>query len=131
MKLTINGNEAVGFDKSKVECYNCHKRGHFAREYRALRNQDYKNKESLRRSVSVETSSSTTLVSCDGLGGYDWSDQAIGLGYIAVPPPYTGNFMPPTPDLYFTGLDEFVNEPVVENSKSMSSEKEVSKVVEE
>ncbi|GKD24320.1 ribonuclease H-like domain-containing protein [Tanacetum coccineum] len=76
MKLTINGNEAVGFDKSKVECYNCHKRGHFAREYRALRNQDYKNKESLRRSVSMETSSSTTLVSCDGLGGYDWSGQA-------------------------------------------------------
>ncbi|GJS83755.1 hypothetical protein Tco_0750296 [Tanacetum coccineum] len=47
-----------------------------------------------------------------------------GLGYNAVPPPYTGNFMPPTPDLSFTGLDEFVNEPVVENSKAMSSEEE-------
>ncbi|GKA64996.1 retrovirus-related pol polyprotein from transposon TNT 1-94 [Tanacetum coccineum] len=75
-KLTINGNETIGFDKSKVECYNCHKRGHFARECRALRNQDNKNKESSRRSVLVETSTSTTLVSCDGLGGYDWSDQA-------------------------------------------------------
>ncbi|GKE84060.1 ribonuclease H-like domain-containing protein, partial [Tanacetum coccineum] len=31
-KLTINGNETIGFDKSKVECYNCHKKGHFARE---------------------------------------------------------------------------------------------------
>ncbi|GKF00904.1 retrovirus-related pol polyprotein from transposon TNT 1-94, partial [Tanacetum coccineum] len=31
-KLTINGNETISFDKSKVECYNCHKRGHFARE---------------------------------------------------------------------------------------------------
>ncbi|GJU59344.1 ribonuclease H-like domain-containing protein [Tanacetum coccineum] len=31
-KLTINGNESVGFDKSKVECYNCHKKGHFAKE---------------------------------------------------------------------------------------------------
>ncbi|GJW64725.1 ribonuclease H-like domain-containing protein [Tanacetum coccineum] len=30
--------------------------------------------------------------------------------------------MPPTPDLSFTGLDEFVNEPVVENCKAMSSE---------
>ncbi|GJT36974.1 hypothetical protein Tco_0936839 [Tanacetum coccineum] len=38
--------------------------------------QDNKNKESLRRSVPVETSTSTALVSCDGLGGYDWSDQA-------------------------------------------------------
>ncbi|GJY01608.1 ribonuclease H-like domain-containing protein [Tanacetum coccineum] len=31
-KLTVNGNETLSFDKSKVECYNCHKRGHFARE---------------------------------------------------------------------------------------------------
>nr|GEU39641.1 ribonuclease H-like domain-containing protein [Tanacetum cinerariifolium] len=31
-KLTVNGNETIGFDKSNVECHNCHKRGHFARE---------------------------------------------------------------------------------------------------
>ncbi|GJW11423.1 hypothetical protein Tco_1577250 [Tanacetum coccineum] len=70
-KLIVNGNETIGFDKSKVECYNCHKRGHFARECRVLRNQDNKNKESSGRSVPVETSTSTALVSCDGLGGYD------------------------------------------------------------
>ncbi|GJZ72035.1 hypothetical protein Tco_0635886 [Tanacetum coccineum] len=46
------------------------------RAKRAPRNQDNKNKESSRRSVPVETSTSTALVSCDGLGGYDWSDQA-------------------------------------------------------
>ncbi|GKB13730.1 hypothetical protein Tco_0847653 [Tanacetum coccineum] len=36
-----------------------------------------------------------------------------GLGYNAVPPPYTGNFMPPKPDLSFSGLEEFANEPIV------------------
>ncbi|GKD69044.1 hypothetical protein Tco_1323134, partial [Tanacetum coccineum] len=34
------------------------------------------------------------------------------------------NFMPPKPDLSFTGLDEFVKNPVVENSKAMSNEEE-------
>ncbi|GKF63332.1 hypothetical protein Tco_0186780, partial [Tanacetum coccineum] len=36
-----------------------------------------------------------------------------GLGYNAVSPPLTGNFMPPKPDLSFSGLEEFVNEPIV------------------
>ncbi|GKA05737.1 hypothetical protein Tco_0684857, partial [Tanacetum coccineum] len=47
-----------------------------------------------------------------------------GLGYNAVPPPYTGNFMPPKPDLSFISLDEFVNEPAVENCKAKSSKEE-------
>nr|GEX45516.1 hypothetical protein [Tanacetum cinerariifolium] len=75
-KLIVNGNETLSFDMSKVECYNCHKRGHFARECRASRNQDFKHKESTRRIVLMETHVSTALVSCDSLGGYDWIDQA-------------------------------------------------------
>nr|GFC32541.1 ribonuclease H-like domain-containing protein [Tanacetum cinerariifolium] len=72
--LNLNGNEAVPFDKTKVECYNCHKRGHLARECKALRAQDNRNRESTRRNVPVETTNSSALVSCDRLGGYDWSD---------------------------------------------------------
>ncbi|GJY75718.1 hypothetical protein Tco_0480834 [Tanacetum coccineum] len=73
------------------------------------RQQEQQNKS--QEGLPRRTSTSTALVSCDGLG---W----------IFPPPYTGNFMPPTPDLSFTGLDEFVNEPVVENCKAMSSEEE-------
>nr|GEU75165.1 putative ribonuclease H-like domain-containing protein [Tanacetum cinerariifolium] len=45
-------------------------------ECRAPRNQDNQHKENSIRSMHVETSASTALVSYDGLGGYDWSDQA-------------------------------------------------------
>nr|GEV22368.1 hypothetical protein [Tanacetum cinerariifolium] len=75
-KFYMNGNETIRFDKSKVECYNYHKKKHFARECNAPRSQDTKHKESTRRNVPVETSALAALVSCDGLGGYDWSDQA-------------------------------------------------------
>nr|GEY50234.1 ribonuclease H-like domain-containing protein [Tanacetum cinerariifolium] len=54
-KLTVIGNKTLGFDMSKVECYNCHKRGHFARECRTPRTQDNKHKESTRKNVLVET----------------------------------------------------------------------------
>ncbi|GKD03960.1 hypothetical protein Tco_1178934, partial [Tanacetum coccineum] len=37
----------------------------------------------------------------------------ICLVYNVVPPPYTGNFMLPKPDLSFSGLEEFVNKPIV------------------
>nr|GEZ01199.1 ribonuclease H-like domain-containing protein [Tanacetum cinerariifolium] len=33
--LDANGPTSMGFDMSKVECYNCHRKGHFARECRS------------------------------------------------------------------------------------------------
>nr|GEX46907.1 ribonuclease H-like domain-containing protein [Tanacetum cinerariifolium] len=39
-KLQFDTKDPVGFDKTKVECFNCHKMGHFARDCRAKRNQD-------------------------------------------------------------------------------------------
>nr|GEZ62728.1 hypothetical protein [Tanacetum cinerariifolium] len=76
--LGSNGLTSLGFDMSKVECYNCHRKGHFAREYRSPKDSRRNGAaEPQRRNVPVETSTSNALVSqCDGVRSYDWSFQA-------------------------------------------------------
>nr|GFB29254.1 hypothetical protein [Tanacetum cinerariifolium] len=151
-KLNVNKNETIGFDKSKVECYNRHNRGHLARECRAPRNQDKKNKKNSIRSVPVETSTSIDLVSCDGLGRYDWSDQVEeGPNYALMAFSSSSSDSDVSndstclkycletikllksqnnqtlKDLKKSGLmvlDEFVKKPVVEKCKAKSSEEE-------
>ncbi|GJX85554.1 putative ribonuclease H-like domain-containing protein [Tanacetum coccineum] len=118
-------------------------------------------RESTRRSVPVETTTFNALISCDGLGDYDWSDQAEEgltnfalMTYSSISSNFEvstdsncsssclenvkilkeqneqllkdlrtsklntiaykiGNFMPLKYDFSFSGLEEFVNEPIV------------------
>ncbi|GJS16674.1 ribonuclease H-like domain-containing protein [Tanacetum coccineum] len=69
--------DTTGYDKSKVECFNCHKMGHFARECRGTRNQDSRNmnQDSSRRTVNVEETSFKAMLAIDG-AGFDWSYMA-------------------------------------------------------
>ncbi|GJZ76596.1 hypothetical protein Tco_0641268 [Tanacetum coccineum] len=203
-KLTVNGNETIGFDKSKVECYNCHKRGFLLESTRSSKKfnehmYSYYYLQSTRTRIGLEgvcCETSTFTAWChvmvlwiltgvirieslyvEKINGLKWDIQVgeitirelrkkleivqkekdgiqlnvdkfenaskslnklikcqivdnckKGLGCNAVSPPYIGNFMPLKPNLSFTGLDEFANNPVVENCKAISSEEEPKKV---
>ncbi|GJY88368.1 hypothetical protein Tco_0502996 [Tanacetum coccineum] len=147
-KATVNGgNETMVLISPKWSATTAI-RGDFARECRAPRNQDNKNKESSRRSVPVETSTYSFGVISNLKGSNDSNVQNLVKGNCLESVEeklefhkknesvyvekinglkwdiQVGNLMPSTPDLSFTGLDEFVNEPVVKNCKAMSSEEE-------
>nr|GEX71676.1 ribonuclease H-like domain-containing protein [Tanacetum cinerariifolium] len=141
INLGANGPTSMGFDMPKVECYNCHKKGHFARECRSpkdsRRNGSYdwsyqEEEESANYALMVFSSSSSSsdneVPSCSKAyskayaqlhSEYDkliddfqsdcesWPPTSLydrfqpSDGYHAVPPPYTGTFIPPKPDLVF------------------------------
>ncbi|GKD47576.1 hypothetical protein Tco_1276552, partial [Tanacetum coccineum] len=160
-KLTVNGNGTIGFDKSKVECYNGHKRRYFEsveeklefykknesvyveninglewdiqvreitiKELRKKLEKIQKEKDSIQFNVDKFENTSKSLnklIECQIVD--NWKKRLGYEKYNVVPPPYTGNFMPLTLDLSSTGLDKFVNKPVIKNRKS---DEEVSKVV--
>nr|GEY34927.1 hypothetical protein [Tanacetum cinerariifolium] len=126
--LRANEPTSIGFDMSKVECYNCHKKGHFAKECRYPKD--------TRRNVAAEPQKRTVLVETSTSNAWFHSVMVwvamtrvfmqkrnqptmpswhlplqilpvltmryhSGDGYHDVPPPYIGTFTPPKPDLVF------------------------------
>nr|GEW77330.1 hypothetical protein [Tanacetum cinerariifolium] len=143
--LDFNGKEPVRFDKTRVECYNFHRRGHFAREYRTPRNQGNRSGDNERRVILVETPASALVqlsenkmpkceifeaTSDSSVSEIDEdNNQAkdrykVGIGYHAVPPPYTGNHMPPRADISFAGLDDLVFKFKISETKTSVNENE-------
>ncbi|KAL6555847.1 hypothetical protein OROHE_007121 [Orobanche hederae] len=91
-KIKINGSDTTGFDKSKVECYNCHKLGHFARACRGSRNFDKRNMTQDSRKHDDENASKAMVAvgggsAIDGGSSFDWSfmeDELLGYKYPKV-----------------------------------------------
>ncbi|GKE81581.1 ribonuclease H-like domain-containing protein, partial [Tanacetum coccineum] len=227
-KLNFNNKEPVGFDKTKVECFNCHRRGYFARKCHAPRNQGNmngdtsyiaqdeptefalmaytssssgsdteKNEDGYEEKIGVlefkvkdksnaitrltnkldqtlkekdvlkvkleqfETSSKSlnklinSQLSAKDKTGLGYGDQLSKSdsevvtsifnshssdgddnqandrfkkvdGYHAVPPPLTGNYMPPLADLSFTGLDDSIYRPTANKTGASISNGEAS-----
>nr|GEU54060.1 ribonuclease H-like domain-containing protein [Tanacetum cinerariifolium] len=82
-KLQFDAKEPVGFDKTKVECFNCHNTEHFARECRSKGNQEsgrrdtgntgYKARDNGRRPTKHDEPKAMVTIDGDGV---DWTSHA-------------------------------------------------------
>nr|GEW26132.1 putative ribonuclease H-like domain-containing protein [Tanacetum cinerariifolium] len=105
-KLDLNGKETIGFDMTKVECYNYHRRDKSGLSYDGQMNESDLN--------DIHVNESEVLKNMFESHESDRDDNQVndrfekGEGYHTVPPPYIGNYMPPEADLSFAVLDNSV-----------------------
>nr|GEZ34192.1 hypothetical protein [Tanacetum cinerariifolium] len=129
-KISIQGANVAGFDKSKVECFNCHKMGHFAREgleFKTESSDDYieilkkelelikKAKEGLDSKLTCFQTASKHLDSL--LESQRLDKNKEGLGYSVVPPHPAQIYSLPKKDISWTSLPEFKDDTVTDYSR--------------
>nr|GEZ67442.1 ribonuclease H-like domain-containing protein [Tanacetum cinerariifolium] len=109
--------------QTKVECFHCHKIGHFARDCRAKGNQDSRRRDAKTMEAKLEIMSGQVEEDAQNYAMMDYSSSNSGSdnksvfmnkasdledtpvndrfadGMHAVPPPITGNYMPSGPDV--------------------------------
>ncbi|GJV65804.1 ribonuclease H-like domain-containing protein [Tanacetum coccineum] len=74
--IDLKPKNGITFDKSKIECFNCQKLGHIARECKFAKYQANKaNGSKEKRIVPIEDSNSKALVAKDSQGEIDWTKE--------------------------------------------------------
>ncbi|GKA18240.1 ribonuclease H-like domain-containing protein [Tanacetum coccineum] len=74
--IDLKPKNGITFDKSKIECFNCQKLGHFARECRFAKYQENRaNGRNEKRIVAIEDSNSKALVATDNNEDIDWTKE--------------------------------------------------------
>ncbi|GJZ87277.1 ribonuclease H-like domain-containing protein [Tanacetum coccineum] len=74
--IDLKPKNGITFDKSKIECFNCQKLGHFARECRFAKYQENRaNGRQEKKIVAIEDSNSKALVATDNNEDIDWTKE--------------------------------------------------------
>ncbi|GJU44055.1 reverse transcriptase domain-containing protein [Tanacetum coccineum] len=74
--IDLKPKNGITFDKSKIECFNCQKLGHFARECRFAKYQENRaNGRKEKKIVAIEDSNSKALVATDNNEEIDWTKE--------------------------------------------------------